>query len=153
MTPVQIGVLCVTIATILIAWIRGGHPERLGACAILIWMMASIGAPASLHHVLVGAVPVFDVALETALLAVFLKMALSGGRWWPFAASAVLTLSVLVYLALAFAPEMDRRAEISAHVGLVVALNLTLLAGVAERWLAGERPVSAACWPGRKLEV
>ena len=150
MTPVQIGVLYFTMATILVAWIRGGHPERLGACAILIWTAALIAAPAWLSYVMFGKVPLFEVAVELALLAVFVRMALRGGRWWPFAASSVVTLSVLVYLARVFVPELDRRAEISAHVGLAAALDFTMLAGVGERWLAGERPVSTgASWRGR----
>lgn len=150
MTPVQLGALYFTMATILVAWIRGGHPERLAACATLIWMTTLIATPAWLHNVMVGDLPLFDVALELALLGIFIRMALKGGRWWPFAASAVVTLSVLVYLAMALVPEFDRRAEISAHLGLVVALDLALLAGVGERWLAGERPVSeSANWGGR----
>lgn len=149
MTPVQTAVLLLTMAMILIAWIKGGHPERLGAGAILLWMIMSIATPAGWHYIMIGDLPVFDAALELALLAVFVRMALKGGRWWPFTASAVVTLSVLVYLALVFVPAFDRRAEISAHVGLVAALDLTLLAGVVERWLAGERPVSAAYWRRR----
>lgn len=149
MTHVQIAVLCFTVTVILIAWTRGGHPERLGACTILIWMTVSIGAPSSLHQILIGRLPVLDILLEAALLSVFLGMALGGGRWWPFAASAVGMLSVLVYLALPFVPEFDRRAEISAHLGLMAALNLTLLGGVAERWLAGERPIGLAWWNSR----
>lgn len=149
MTPAQIGAFGFTTAAILCAWIKGGHPERLGAGAILIWMITSIAAPARLHYVMAGEIPVLDVALELTLLVVFVRMALGGGRWWPFAASAVVTLSVLVYLALALVPEFDRRAEISAHVGLIVALDLALLTGVVERWLAGERPASASWWSGR----
>lgn len=149
MTPVQTGALYITMATILIAWIKGGHPERLGACAILIWMATSIATPAWLDDVMVGDVPLFEVARELALLVVFVRMALKGGRWWPFNASAVMVLSVLVYLARAFLPDLDRRAEISAHVGLIVALDIVMLVGVGERWLAGERPVSAAYWRGR----
>lgn len=146
MTPAQTGLLFFTMATLLIAWTKGGHPERFGACAILVWMTALILAPAWLDHVMLGKIPLFDIALEAVLLAVFVRMAMTGARWWPFAASAVATLSVLVYLALVLAPEFDRRAEISAHVGLAAALNLALLAGVGERWLAGERPVSEGRW-------
>lgn len=149
MTPVQTAVLYFTMATILIAWTRGGHPERLGACAILVWMMVSIASPSWLHHVMIGPLPLFEVMLEVVLLTIFVGMALKGGRWWPFAAAAVATLSVLVYLALVFVPEFDRRAEISAHVGLGAAMDLALLAGVGERWLAGERPVGAAWWNSR----
>lgn len=146
MTPVQVGVLILEIAVIAVAWVKGGHPERLGACTILIWDALSIGAPAWLQGAVVGGFPVFEMAAELGVLAVFVRMALRGGRWWPFAASSVMTLSLLVYIARAFVPELDRRAEISAHVGLAAALGLALLAGVGERWLAGERPVSSGRW-------
>lgn len=149
MTPVQVGVLILEIAVISVAWVKGGHPERLGACTILIWDALSIGAPAWLQGVMVGGFPLFEISLELGVLAVFVRMALRGGRWWPFTASAVMTLSLLVYVAHAFVPELDRRAQISAHVGLAAALSLTLLAGVGERWLAGERPVSSGRWRRR----
>jgi hypothetical protein len=149
MTPIQIGVLIFAIATIMVVWIKGGHPERLGACVYLAWTVASIMAPAGLAGVEVAEIPLFETALDMTVLAVFVGMSLKGGRWWPFAASAVMTLSVLVYLIQAFVPELDRRAEISAHVGLAAALSLTLLAGVGERWLAGESPVSAGQWRRR----
>lgn len=146
MTPVQIGLLFFTMATLLIAWIRGGHPERLGACVVLASMAVLIATPPGLEYVMVGGLPLFETAVDVAMVALFVRMALKGGRWWPFAASAVMTLSVLVYLAPVFVPEFDQRAEISAHVGLAAALDLALLAGVVERWLAGERPVSAGRW-------
>ncbi|MDP2116480.1 MAG: hypothetical protein Q8J71_03695, partial [Brevundimonas sp.] len=92
-----------------------------------------------------------EAALEIAVLVVFVHLALKSHRWWPFAAVAVMTLSVMVYFAQALVPELDRRAQISAHVGLGIALYLTLLAGVGERWLAGERPVSEnAVWRRRR---
>lgn len=142
MTPVQVGVLYLTMTTLLVVWVRGGHPERLAATVCLIWTTALILEPVSIQFVIIGKVPLFEAAIELALLAFFVWMALKGGRWWPFVASAVTALSVLVYFARAFVPELDRRAEISAHIGLAVALELTLLAGIGERWLAGERPVS-----------
>lgn len=149
MTPIQTGVLLLEIATIMVAWIKGGHPERLGACTFLIWAAASITAPAWLHGIAIGELPVFEMAVELTVLAVFVRMAMRGGRWWPFGAAAVMTLSVLVYLVQPFVPELDRRAEISAHVGLAAALSLALLTGVVERWLAGEGPASASRWRRR----
>lgn len=144
MTLFQLGALLLTLTTIAFAWARGGHPERLGAGALLIWAVTSVTAPDWLHRFAIENVSVFEIVLELALLAVLVRMALAGHRWWPFAAVAVVTLSVMVFLAQVFLPELDRRAEISAHVGLTIALNLTLLAGVGERWLAGEEPVSRA---------
>ncbi len=152
MTLFQLGALLLTLTTIAFAWAKGGHPERFGASAVLIWAVTSVTAPGWLHRFVIGKVSVFEIVLELALLAVLVRMALAGHRWWPFAAAAVVTLSAMVFLAQVFLPELDRRAEISAHVGLTIALNLTLLAGVGERWLAGERAVcEGAIWrrPGR----
>lgn len=142
MTPFQLAALFLTVTTIAVAWARGGHPERMGAAAILIWVTISVATPDWLHSIVLGDVSIFEAALELGLLVVFLGMAMKGRRWWPFAASAVMTLSVMVYLAQFLVADLDRRAEISAHVGLTIALNLTLLVGVFERWLAGEPPAS-----------
>lgn len=152
MTLFQLGALLLTLTTIAFAWARGGHPERFGAIAVLIWAVTSVTAPGWLHRFVIENVSVFEIVLELALLAVLVRMALAGHRWWPFAAAAVVTLSTMVFLAQVFLPELDRRAEISAHVGLTIALNLTLLTGVGERWLAGEKAVcERAIWrrPGR----
>lgn len=142
MTPVQTGFICFTMATAVVAWTRGGHPERLAAGATLVWGLTSTKAPETIQNILVSRIPVFELALEFAMLVLFIHMMLRGGRWWPCAAAAVMLLSVLVYFAIPFVPELDRRAEVSAHLGLGFALALTILAGVAERWLAGEAPVS-----------
>lgn len=141
MTLFQLGSAYLTMATVVLAWLRGGHSERLGAGTILVWALASVTAPAWLNRPVADNLFLFEAALETVVLIVFVRMALQGPRWWPFAAAAVMTLSVMVYVAQFFVPLLDRRAEISAHVGLLIALNLTLLAGIGERWLAGEPPV------------
>lgn len=143
MTPFQIVALCFTVAAPLIAWFGGGPSERFGALATLMWLAAGLAGPFGLvpeaaRAFRISDVPVYDTAFEVALLAAFLLMALKGNRWWPFAASAVMVLGVLVYLALPFVPHMRGRPEISAHLGLALMLDLVLVAGVGERWLAGE---------------
>ena len=150
MTPFQLGALIFTLTTIGLAWTKGGHPERFGACAVLIWIVTSTTTPAWLHSLRVADVSVLEMALEFALLVVLVRMALTGRRWGPFPAAAVTALGVMVYVAQIFIPELDRRAEISAHVGLSFALDGAILAGVFERWLAGERPASSsAVWTRR----
>ncbi|MDP2765494.1 MAG: hypothetical protein Q8O54_11745 [Brevundimonas sp.] len=141
MTSFQIGAFCLMMTAVFVAWWQGGHTERLGAATVLIWAMGTIATPVWLHKPVLG-IYLFEAVLELAVLVVFIHMALKSHRWWPFAAVAVMTLSVMVYYVQAFVPELDRRAQISAHVGLGIALYLTILAGVGERWLAGERPVS-----------
>ncbi|HYC68523.1 hypothetical protein [Brevundimonas sp.] len=143
MTPFQIATLCFTLVAPLAAWVGGGPPERFGALVTLAWLAAGLAGPAGLMPEAVTGfdvshAPVYETAVEAALLVAFLVLALKGNRWWPFAASAVMVLGVLVYLSLPFVPPMRGRAEISAHLGLALMLDLVLLAGVGERWLAGE---------------
>ncbi|MBU3973342.1 MAG: hypothetical protein KKE42_06030, partial [Alphaproteobacteria bacterium] len=69
-------------------------------------------------------------------------MSLKGDRWWPFLAAASLFLTGLIHAAMILIPELDTRADLSARLGLTLLTVLALLAGVWERWLAGERPVS-----------
>lgn len=155
LTPFQIGTFGVSGAILLFAWLKGGHPERFGVVATLTWTavgiaMATEYLPARMVRFTVEGIPVFEISVDLALLAVFVWMALRGSRWWPFAASAVMTLSVFVYLATALVPGFDRRAEISAHLGLLLALDLALLGAVGERWLAGEVAASRlATWKRR----
>ncbi|NJC40537.1 peptidoglycan/LPS O-acetylase OafA/YrhL [Brevundimonas alba] len=152
MTPFQTAALVATLLTLLIAWFRGGHPERFGAAVVLVWLAAQLLAvagviPFPLTRFEVAYVPVYDTLVESALLAAFVFMAMKGSRWWPFAAAAVMVLGVLIYVALPFVPHLRGRPQISAHLGLVLALDLSLLAGVGERWLAGEPAASRlAIW-------
>jgi hypothetical protein len=89
-----------------------------------------------------------DHAIEDALLMVlFGWLALKSDRWWPLAMTVTLVLTVLVHVAMVLVPDLDHRADIAARLGLGVLTFLSLLFGVLERWLAGERPVSeSARW-------
>lgn len=78
---------------------------------------------------------------------VFGGLALKGNRWWPFAITATMALVVLVHLSMALTTDLDHRADLSARLGLGILTSLSILLGVFERWLAGERPVSeSAVW-------
>lgn len=78
---------------------------------------------------------------------IFGGLALKGDRWWPFAMTATLALVVLVHVSMALTPDLDHRADLSARLGLGILTTMSLLLGVFERWLAGERPVSElAAW-------
>ena len=87
---------------------------------------------------------VHNYALEAAedvlLLAIFGWLALRGGRWWPFVATASFGLMVVVHL-LAGVTAIGRYDALSARIGLWILIYVTVLAGIGERWLAGERPV------------
>jgi len=77
------------------------------------------------------------------MLVVFILLAVRGVRWWPAVTVGALALIVTVDLLTVMAP-IGRDAVLSARMGLWFLIYATLLAGVMERWLAGERPVSEA---------
>ena len=63
-------------------------------------------------------------------------------RWWPIAATALMALCILVRLMGLMNPDLSRFAIMSAVLGFWILLYAVLLAGVAERWLAGEPAIS-----------
>ena len=119
-----------------VAWLRGGHPERF-AVAVLFCDYA-------LTRMTTGMAGAHElVAVSEFLLAViFAWMAFTSKRWWTLAASGALLLCLLVFVLEWTNPDLQRYAAISARSGLWYLIHLSLLAGVAERWLAGERAVS-----------
>ena len=92
------------------------------------------------------------VAAASAIVVtlVFIWLSFRSGRWWPLAATPALILCVMVFVLEWLNPDLSRYAAASARIGLWMVVYLVLLAGVAERWLAGEKPVcGAAIWRRR----
>lgn len=131
--------LTFSMAVFLLAWLKGGRPERFGALLISTGYVVAAVAPPVLVY---GDLLLFDAVADVAMLVIFLWMSLKGDRWWPFLAAAAMFLTDVVHAAMILIPELDTRADISARLGLTLLTVLALLAGVGERWLAGERPVS-----------
>lgn len=121
-----------------LAWMMGGHPERRGALAFLV----VFGITTFLPEVRMWNVFVDDAIIDVGLLLFFGWQALRRERWWPLVMTAVMMLTVLVHIAAFTVPTLDAYTDLSARVGLGLATALTLIAGVGERWLAGERAVS-----------
>lgn len=122
-----------------LAWLKGGHPERLGAVALL----AAFGFSAILPEpVRIGDLIVNDAVNDLALAIFFSWLALRRERWWPLFVASVMILTVLVHVVTFLVPTLGEYENVSARIGLGIALGLGLIAGVGERWLAGERPVS-----------
>ena len=125
-------------------WLRGGHTERL-AVAVLFWDFALARATAGMPgaHDLVG-------VSECAMALIFFWIALKSPRWWTLVASAALALCALVFVLEWTTLDLSTYAAISARLGLWYLIHLSLLAGVGERWLAGEEAVSrTAVWKPR----
>ena len=121
-----------------VAWFKGGHPERFGAAILIVAFLVAAVVP---RATVLGDVLIYDAAADLVLLVIFVWMAMRGERWWPFVAAAAMFLTLMVHLAMVLIPQLDTRADLSARMGLTLLGVLALLAGVGERWLAGERPV------------
>lgn len=109
---------------------------------LILAYLASIGPP-----VMIGRLHADHALQDTLLMLVFGWLAFKRDRWWPLATTATMVLVVMVHLSMVLVPGLDHRADLSARLGLGILTTLTLLFGVFERWLAGERPVSQrAIW-------
>jgi hypothetical protein len=124
-------------AAMIFGWLKGGHPERL-AVAVLLLTEPVISNP--LVHWRIDDI-YLDSTIEDALRSLFLGwLAFRSDRWWPYVATAAMALTVLVHI-LTVVTDISWDAAVSARVGLALLMYVTLLAGVAERWMAGEAPV------------
>ena len=127
-----------SLVAVTAAWMKGGHPERLGAVVTLVVFAVSFVT----HELRVGDFYAGDAVVDFALTVFFVWMAVTGDRWWPLFMSAILGLTLLVYVASLVVPDVGPYAVMSARIGLGILSMLTLLAGPFERWLSGERAVS-----------
>ena len=129
------------------AWWKGGRVERLGAAvlvcdALLTAAIVRLDAPGGHRAAMI-------VQFLTALA--ILWMAFRFDRWWLLVASGALILCGLVTVMEVLNPALSLYAALSAQIGLWALVYLSLLAGVAERWLAGEWPAgNAAVWSRRR---
>lgn len=130
----------------IVGWLKGGHPERFGVAVLLFYAVAEelyrdwrIGGVLDLT--LWVAVSEEQAVGRVVVTLIFGWLAFRSPRWWPLAITASLALIVLVHLLTMVTP-VPYNAAASARVGLWIIVFAILLAGVAERWLAGEAPVS-----------
>lgn len=87
---------------------------------------------------------VIVAASAIVITLIFIWLSFRSARWWPLVATPALMLCVMVFVLEWLNPDLSRYAAGSAHVGLWGLVYLALLAGAAERWLAGESPAGAA---------
>lgn len=126
-------------AAIIVAWLKGGHTERFGASVLVIAYMLSMHT----YTWQIGNDIYWAAAAQDLIITVvFGWLALRSSRWWPLVMTALFALVMLVHLLTIVDPDLSELAAMSAQVGLNTLINVTLLASVCERWLAGERPIS-----------
>lgn len=137
-TPFLIAYYLLCLIAVVVAWLKGGHVERLAAAVMLVAFAVSFLLPSMrMWNVY------FDHAVRDVGVTLFFGwLALSRDRWWPLAMTAVMALTVLVHVSIFMIPSLGAYAEMSARIGLGIVMALILLAGAGERWLAGEPAVS-----------
>jgi hypothetical protein len=147
MTAFVLIYLVASLTALVVAWLKGGHPERMGVVFWLIgWMLAL-----PLNDLRIGDLRWAVALLDIVTFGAFLWLALRHERWWPLGVSACMILTIVVHAAALFIPEMTALGESSAQLGLGMLSVLMLMAGAFERWLAGEPPASAtAVWGPRQ---
>lgn len=126
-----------------IAWFRGGPPERFGAAVLILDESVSL---VLVRWGFSGSVYPNAMVIECVWLLFIGVLAFRSGRWWPLVMTAALCLIVLTYLLKLTDTSLSLYAAMSAHVGLDYLIDLTLLLGVVERWLAGKPAAGPAAW-------
>ena len=149
MTVFVLMYLVVGLAALTIAWLKGGHPERLGAVFWLTSWMAAI----PLNDIRFGDLRWAVAMIDVASFAAYLWLALRRERWWPLGVAACYVLIAGVHLSALLIPEITPLGEASAQLGLGMLSVLMLATGAFERWLAGEAPASASAVWGRRQRV
>jgi hypothetical protein len=143
MTPFVLLYLVAGLSALATAWLKGGHPERLGAVFWLAGWMAAL----PLNDVRFGDLRWAIAIVDVISFAAFLWLALRRERWWPLGVCACFVLIAGVHLSALLIPEITPLGEASAQLGLGMLTVLMLASGAFERWLAGEAPASAsAVW-------
>ena len=143
MTPWQVGETWLCIVVYAVAWNWGGRPERLATGLLLFDQLLGMDVTFDWrieHFYLVAVVKAW------VLLLVFGWLAVRGRRWWPMVMTAAVSLVLVTYGLMLANPTLSHFAAASARVGLNYLINLILLFGVLERWLAGERAAGPAAW-------
>lgn len=136
MTPFILAMNLAAWSACAAAWLKGGHPERLGATVLL--------SAAAIELFIVdwrlGELEAGIAGTQMVLLAIFAGIGFKSERWWPLAVTACLVLLIMVHLLTVLTP-LSFFAATSARVGLWLLLHVVVLAGVGERWLAREEAV------------
>ncbi|RYY22668.1 MAG: hypothetical protein EOP62_22670 [Sphingomonadales bacterium] len=146
MAPFQLFYLLLSLIVFAVAWMRGGHTERSGVAIFVIAFLASF----MLQPLTLNAFRLGEALVDLGFLCALIWLALRRDRWWPLAAAAFAGLTMIAHALVFMTPDLDQaliRMDVASRWGIGVLMVLCLGAGVIERWMAGEQPVSlSARW-------
>lgn len=143
MAPFQLFYLLLSLSVFAWGWMRGGHTERTGVAIYVMGFFVSFLTQAvTLNNFRLG-----DALVDVAMFGALVWLALRRDRWWTLAAAAFAGLTLIAHALMFLTPELTEahiRMDVASRWGIGVLMVLCLAAGVVERWMAGEQPVSAA---------
>lgn len=142
MTLWQSGGLVFGYLVYAVAWFGGGRPERFGAGVLILGNLLT----SEFNTWDVGGFYPGIMMLDVASLLIFGWLCLRSDRWWPIVVAAGGGLIVLADAIRLLDPALSHYAMASAKIGAAYVVDLALLVGVFERWLAGEPAAGAAAW-------
>lgn len=125
-----------------VAWAWGGRPERFGTGVLVLSTMLSV---ITYTWEVDGFYPA-GMAQDCARFLIFGWLCLRADRWWLLVNTAAQVLLILAWALRLMDPGFSQLALASAGVGLGYLIDLSVLLGVWERWLAGERAEGPAAW-------
>jgi hypothetical protein len=132
----------ISLSVYAFVWMRGGHPERFGAAVLLLNHLAQ-----SITYLWVIDGFYWAIAIhDSVLLLIFGWYCLRSTRWWPFVATAGFVLISFVRVLDIVNPDMSQRDMMSAQIGFWFMIDMSLLGGVVERYLAGEPAAGRSAW-------
>lgn len=118
--------------------LRGGWPERVAAVVMTVaWFSSGVVQ----DRAQVWGPQVAIMAIDLALLAFLLALALRTDRWWPMWATGFHGLGVLVHIALAVDPKIWSRPYFIAQTVFSFLTVLALFVGAIAR--PARKPVQA----------
>jgi hypothetical protein len=129
----------VTALAFVIAWSKGGRPERLATAVLVVDYLQS----ATISRLAVPHAHAIATALEGVPTVVFLWLAFTCDRWWLLVASAAMVLINLTGLLGFVHPEVSFYGAASAKLALWTLVHLAMIGGAGERWASGEAPLRA----------
>lgn len=149
MTIYQEMLLVEFVAVIALCGAKGGPPERSAAAWVLL---SAIVEGAVLPPLVVDGFMPLEAMVDAVVTVMFIRLSLTGYRWWPFAAAGSMLLAMMLHAYVFLVDGISVGTQVSAQIGLSALLYLTMAAGVLERSLAGEAAVSArARWKMRPV--
>ena len=142
LTPWQAAGYAFALAVYAIAWTWGGRPERFAAGVLIVDFMVT----AVTFNWTIDGTYLPALVQDCMRLLIFGWLCFRSNRWWPFVVATANGQMIFIHVAQLLNPAVTQYAVASDYVGLGYLIDLALLLGVSERWLAGDPRVAPVAW-------